>query len=129
MAAGIGGAAAGYTGGGDAQAGSLGSQVSDHGSLNSGANGVLGNQGIAGDGNTIAYTGSGDAAVAGSGDVAQGDGFVAGGDGFDDNALVTYDDSFIEDSNITHGDASPIVSAVDDSEIEDVEFENDIDID
>ena len=126
VAAGIGGAAAGVTGGGDAQAG-IGSQLADHGSLNTGGNGVLGDGGIAGDGNTIAYSGGGDAAVTDSGDIAQGDGFVAGGDGFDDLSLVNYDDSFNEDSNISHGDFSPVVSAVDDAEIEDVEIETEFD--
>jgi hypothetical protein len=113
-------------GGGDAQAASGGSQVANHGSLNAGGNGVLGDGGIAaGDGNTIAYSAGGDAAVVGSGNAAQGDGFVAGGDGYDDQAVVITDDSFNEDSNITHGDQSPVVSAVDDSEIEDVEIESD----
>jgi hypothetical protein len=131
VAAGIGGAAAGYSGG-DAQAGSLGSQVADNGSLNAGENGVLGNHGVAaGDGNIITYADGGDAAtVVGDGSAAaQGDSFVAGGDGFDDGAEVDYEDSFNEDSNITHGDLSPVVSAVDDSEIEDLEIENEIEID
>ena len=129
MAAGIGGAAAGYAGG-DAQAGSLGSQVANNGSLNAGENGVLGNQGVAaGDGNIVTYANGGDAAtVVGDGSAAaQGDGFVAGGDGFDDRAEVEHTDSFNEDSNITHGDFSPVVSAVDDSEIEDIESEVEID--
>jgi hypothetical protein len=128
VAAGIGGAAAGYAGG-DALAGSVGSQVADDGSLNAGENGVLGNQGVAaGDGNNIAYAnGGGDAAAVDGGNAAQGDSFVAGGDGFDDGAEVEYDTSFNEDSNITDGDFSPVVSAVDDSEIEDIETEIEID--
>jgi hypothetical protein len=128
VAAGIGGAAAGYAGG-DAQAATTGSQVSDNGSLNAGENGVLGNQGVAaGDGNIISYAnGGGDSAAVDDGNAAQGDGFVAGGDGYDNGAEVEYEDSFNEDSNITHGDFSPVVSAVDDSEIEDIETEIEID--
>jgi hypothetical protein len=129
VAAGIGGAAAGYAGG-DAQAGSLGSQVADNGSLNAGENGVLGNHGVAaGDGNIITYSDGGDAAtVVGDGSaVAQGDSLVTGGDGFSNGAEVEYDTSFNEDSNITDGDFSPVVSAVDDSEIEDIETEIEID--
>jgi hypothetical protein len=59
--------------------------------------------------------------------IAQGDSFVAGGDGFDNDAEVENENSFNEDSNITHGDFSPVVSAVDDSEIEDIETEIEID--
>jgi hypothetical protein len=48
---------------------------------------------------------------------------VAGGDVYDDNAVVNYDHSFNEDSNITHGDDSPVISAVDDAEVEDIHFD------
>ena len=83
----------------------------------------------AGDGNIITYSDGGDAAtVVGDGvRRAQGDGLVAGGDGFDNDAEVEYENSFNEDSNITDGDFSPVVSAVDDSEIEDIETEIEID--
>jgi hypothetical protein len=104
--------------------------VANNGSLATGGNGVLGDGGIAaGDGNIITYSDDGDAAtVVGDGSaVAQGDSLVAGGDGFSDGAEVEYDTSFNEDSNITHGDFSPVVSAVDDSEIEDVDTEIEID--
>ena len=73
---------------------------------------------------TVAQTTDGDAAVnAGTGTVAQGDSAVAGGDVYDDNATVSYDDSFNEDSNFTSGDDSPIVAADDEAEIEGIEFD------
>ncbi len=102
--------------------------MANHGGFNAGENGVMGNQGVAaGDGNIISYSNGGDAAVANNESTAvQGDSFIADGPGYDNNAQVTNDDSYNEDSNITHGDFSPVVSAVDDSEIEDVEIETEI---
>ena len=123
VAANEGGSAAGHTAGGDAQAASGESQVANNGSLNAGENGVIGDEGVAGDGNSVANTDSGDAAVADEGStVAQGDAAVAGGNVYDNGAAVNYDDSFNEDSNFTTGNDSPILAA-DDAEIEDIEFD------
>ena len=124
VAAAGGGAAAGHTGG-DAQAASGESQNANNGSLNAGENGVIGDGGVAASGDsTVAHTTGGDAAVnAGTGTVAQGDSAVAGGDVYDNGAVVTYDDSFNEDSNFTSGDSSPIIAADDEAEIEGIEFD------
>lgn len=124
VAAAEGGAAAGHTGG-DAQAASGESQNANNGSLNAGENGVIGDGGVAASGDsTVAHTTGGDAAInTGTGTVAQGDSAVAGGDVYDNNAAVSYDDSFNEDSNFTTGDNAPIVAADDEAEIESIEFD------
>lgn len=82
---------------------------------------------MAGNGNTTVYANNGDGAVVNGGAAAQGDGIVAGGDVFGDDAELDYTDSFNEDTNITHGELSPILSASDHSEIEDVEIEVEFD--
>ena len=103
-----------------------GHRLANNGSLNAGKNGVLGNQGVAGDGNSVAYANGGDAAVvARRSSRLRATASSPEATGTTIRRWSTTTDSFNEDTNITHGDVSPVLSAVDHSEIEDVEFEFD----